>query len=65
MRLAGPGVESSQGIAPEMGGVPLAAYEELAAVNAEYPLGVDAVFLSAAGELMALPRSTRIRVLGD
>ena len=32
------------------------------AVNADFPLGVDAVFISADGAFMGLPRSTRIEV---
>ncbi len=64
VRLAGPGIESASGIAPEMEGIPLSAWEELQAVNAEFPCGVDAVFLQPEGRLMAVPRSIRIRIGG-
>ncbi len=64
VRLAGPGIESPAGIAPEMEGIPLAAWEELQAANAEFPRGVDTVFLQPEGRLMAIPRSTRIRIGG-
>lgn len=62
VRLTGPGIAAPQGIAPEMNAIPLPAYEALAEANADYPLGVDALFLDAQGGLMALPRSTRIRI---
>lgn len=64
VRLAGPGIEAATGIAPEMEGIPLAVWEELASVNAEFPLGVESVFLQPEGRLMAVPRSTRIRIGG-
>ncbi|MEJ5357797.1 MAG: phosphonate C-P lyase system protein PhnH [Desulfobacterales bacterium] len=64
VRLAGPGIEAGPGIAPEMEGIPLAVWEALAAANAEFPRGVEAVFLQPAGRLMAVPRSTRIRIGG-
>lgn len=64
VRLSGPGIEAASGIAPEMDGIPLFVFEELAAVNAEFPLGVETVFLRPEGMLMAVPRSTRIRIGG-
>ncbi len=64
VRLSGPGIGAASGIAPEMDGIPLFVFEELAAVNAEFPLGVEAVFLQPEGALMAIPRSTRIRIGG-
>jgi alpha-D-ribose 1-methylphosphonate 5-triphosphate synthase subunit PhnH len=62
IRLTGPGIAGPGGIAPEMGGVPVEEFQELMAVNADYPSGVDAFFVRPNGELMALPRSTRIHV---
>lgn len=62
IRLTGPGITGQGGIAPEMHGVPVKEFQELVAVNADYPLGVDAFFVRPNGELMALPRSTRIHV---
>ena len=62
IRLTGPGIGEPGGIAPEMTGVPVEEFQELAAVNADYPLGVDAFFVRPTGEVMALPRSTRIHV---
>ena len=50
------------GIAPEMGGIAIEEFQELMAVNADYPLGVDAFFVRPSGEVMGLPRSTRIQV---
>jgi alpha-D-ribose 1-methylphosphonate 5-triphosphate synthase subunit PhnH len=62
VRLAGPGIPGSAGIAPEMPGIPVEEWSELITVNADYPLGVDAFFVRPSGELMGLPRSTRIQV---
>ena len=62
VRLTGPGITGQGGIAPEMRGVPVEEFQELMAVNTDYPLGVDAFFVRPNGELMALPRSTRIQV---
>ena len=62
VRLIGPGIPGSSGIVPEMRGVPVEEFQELMEVNADYPLGVDAIFIRPNGELMALPRSTRIHV---
>lgn len=62
VRLCGPGIAEPRGILPEMPGVPLAEFEQLKSVNADYPLGVDVFFVRPGGELMGLPRSTRIQV---
>ncbi len=62
IRLSGPGVPEAEGIAPAMREIPLAELNDLQAANADYPLGVDALFLRPNGEVMALPRSTRIRL---
>jgi alpha-D-ribose 1-methylphosphonate 5-triphosphate synthase subunit PhnH len=62
IRLTGPGIAEPDGIAPEMGGISLDVLRALAAANADYPLGVDAIFIRPNGELMCLPRSTRIQV---
>ena len=62
VRLTGPGITGQGGIAPEMRGVPVEELQELMDVNADYPLGVDAFFVRPNGEVMALPRSTRIQV---
>lgn len=62
IRLSGPGIAEPDGIAPEMPGLSLEELDELGRVNADYPLGVDSIFIQATGRLMCLPRSTRIRV---
>ncbi|MCU0605691.1 MAG: phosphonate C-P lyase system protein PhnH [Desulfobacterales bacterium] len=62
VRLTGPGIPGPAGIAPEMAGIPIAEFQALVTVNADYPLGVDAFFVRPDGELMGLPRSTRIQV---
>ena len=62
VRLTGPGIPEAAGIAPEMDGVPIDEYQELGFVNADYPLGVDAFFVRPSGELIGVPRSTRIQI---
>jgi alpha-D-ribose 1-methylphosphonate 5-triphosphate synthase subunit PhnH len=62
VRLSGPGIAEAGGIAPEMGGIPVTEFHDLMAVNADYPLGVDIFFIRPSGEVMGLPRSTRIQV---
>lgn len=62
IRLSGPGIAEADGIAPAMREIPAAELQALQTANADYPLGVDALFVRPNGELMALPRSTRIRL---
>jgi alpha-D-ribose 1-methylphosphonate 5-triphosphate synthase subunit PhnH len=62
VRLTGPGIPGAGGIAPEMAGITVEAFQALVIVNADFPLGVDAFFVRPDGELMGLPRSTRIQV---
>jgi alpha-D-ribose 1-methylphosphonate 5-triphosphate synthase subunit PhnH len=62
VRLDGPGIAEPEGVAPEMRGLPIDELRALSAVNADYPLGVDAFFVRPNGELLGIPRSTRIRL---
>lgn len=62
VRLSGPGIAGLGGIVPEMRGIPVEEFYELMTVNADYPLGIDAFFVLPSGEVMGLPRSTRIQV---
>ena len=62
VRLTGPGIAAQRGIVSEMRGIPVEEFHELVIVNAEYPLGVDVFFVRPSGDLMGLPRSTRIQV---
>jgi alpha-D-ribose 1-methylphosphonate 5-triphosphate synthase subunit PhnH len=62
IRLSGPGIPEEDGIAPAMREIPAAELQALQTANADYPLGIDALFVRPNGELMALPRSTRIRL---
>jgi len=62
IRLTGPGIAEAGGIAPEMRGVPVEEFQELMAVNTDYPMGVDVFFVRPNSEVMGLPRSTRIHV---
>jgi alpha-D-ribose 1-methylphosphonate 5-triphosphate synthase subunit PhnH len=62
-RLKGPGIAEVSGIAPQMRGLDLAELRLLGRINNDFPLGVDAFFIDPQGQLMTLPRSTRIEVL--
>jgi alpha-D-ribose 1-methylphosphonate 5-triphosphate synthase subunit PhnH len=62
VRLEGPGIAEAGGRVPDMRGIPAPELQALSEVNADYPLGVDAFFVRPSGEVMALPRSTRIQV---
>lgn len=57
-RLTGPGIkESAQ---PSIDGLEAAELKILRQVNSEFPLGVDVICISLSGELLCIPRSTRI-----
>ena len=62
IRLSGPGIQAPEGISPGLSPIALSTFQTLKMVNADYPLGVDAFFVAPDGELMALPRSTQIRL---
>jgi alpha-D-ribose 1-methylphosphonate 5-triphosphate synthase subunit PhnH len=57
--LSGPGINGS--IRPRFTGLSPSELTALSEVNAEYPLGVDAMFLDAHNRIACIPRSTRIR----
>lgn len=60
IRLAGPGIQIHESIAPEP--LPLDMPERLAANRSLFPRGVDLLFVSGSG-VVALPRS--VRAIGD
>jgi alpha-D-ribose 1-methylphosphonate 5-triphosphate synthase subunit PhnH len=62
IRFFGPGIAEKDGLVPEMNGIPFELYEQVKQINADGPMGVDLFFVRAHGELMALPRSTRIQM---
>lgn len=61
IELSGPGIESVRAIAPH--GLPVGFWEQWAANGAQFPLGVDVLFVAGA-RLIALPRTTRARITG-
>lgn len=63
-RLSGPGISGSL-LFPPMTGFDWKELELLSAVNAAFPLGLDAFFVDEAGRLLGLPRSTRISLEVD
>jgi alpha-D-ribose 1-methylphosphonate 5-triphosphate synthase subunit PhnH len=57
--LSGPGINGCA--CPRFSGLASAELVALREVNAEYPLGVDALFLDVKNRIACIPRSTRIR----
>jgi alpha-D-ribose 1-methylphosphonate 5-triphosphate synthase subunit PhnH len=54
----GPGIPGS--VSPEVMGLARDEWQALQLVNSSYPVGLDAFFLDRTGQVMAIPRSTRI-----
>jgi alpha-D-ribose 1-methylphosphonate 5-triphosphate synthase subunit PhnH len=54
----GPGIPGS--VSPEVKGLARDEWHALQLANSSYPIGLDAFFLDRTGQVMALPRSTRI-----
>lgn len=55
--LSGPGIKEEAFIYST---IPLDFIETRAKLNAEYPLGIDAIFIDKEGYILALPRTTRV-----
>lgn len=60
VELQGPGINGT--LRPVINGLAAVELELLRQVNAEFPLGLDALFLDKHGRIMCIPRSTRIGV---
>ena len=58
--MHGPGINGT--IRPLISGLDQAELGLLRKTNAEFPLGLDALFLDTDGRIMCIPRSTRIGV---
>jgi alpha-D-ribose 1-methylphosphonate 5-triphosphate synthase subunit PhnH len=58
IELSGPGVNGT--VRPLFTGLSADELKGLREINAEYPLGVDALFLDANGKIACIPRSSRI-----
>lgn len=56
--MHGPGINGT--LRPVINGLAKDELALLREVNAEYPLGLDAMFLDTGGRIMCIPRSTRI-----
>lgn len=56
--LTGPGIKDN--IYPVIDGLAEQEIDHLKEVNANYPLGIDCIFVDRSGQLMCIPRSTRI-----
>lgn len=59
LELSGPGIKER--IYPEVLGLDGQDLAWLREINSAYPLGVDSIFVDGLGQLLCLPRSTRIR----
>lgn len=63
LALSGPGIESTSMLAVE--GLPAAAFEALRRRTVTFPEGVDVILVDTAGQVAAVPRSTRIALTTD
>ncbi len=61
LTLTGPGVDGETEL--QLMGMDVNEFRQLRDVNAEYPLGIDALFLDRAGRVAAIPRSTQTGVI--
>ena len=61
--VVGPG--AAQGRLIELGGVEPSAIEQLSRINAEYPAGIDVLFVASDGALASVPRSCRVEVVAE
>lgn len=60
LELSGPGIPSRRTVSIE--GADQDLFVELAEVNQEFPLGVDAIFSDRMGRVVCLPRSTEVKL---
>lgn len=56
--LTGPGIKET--IHPQIDGLDQRDLDALKEINSDYPLGIDCIFVDRAGQLLCIPRSTRI-----
>ena len=56
--LTGPGVETEQRLV--VAGLPTMEFQEFARVNADYPMGVDAMLIDPSGRVACIPRSSAV-----
>jgi alpha-D-ribose 1-methylphosphonate 5-triphosphate synthase subunit PhnH len=61
LELSGPGVAPGQTLG--VAGVKATFFNELKAINAGYPLGLDIIWVTPHGTLAGLPRSTQLAIL--
>jgi alpha-D-ribose 1-methylphosphonate 5-triphosphate synthase subunit PhnH len=60
LKLSGPGIDGT--VCPLISGPAESELGLLREANAEFPLGIDAMFLDRDGRILCIPRSTRIGV---
>jgi phosphonate C-P lyase system protein PhnH len=58
--LQGPGIPPDVQSVPEMNFIDTEELARIKQINAEFPLGVDCIFLTEEAEVMCIPRSTQI-----
>jgi alpha-D-ribose 1-methylphosphonate 5-triphosphate synthase subunit PhnH len=59
LTISGPGIRAEREI--EIDGIEEEEIREIVTVNSEFPLGIDAIFSDRYGNIVCLPRSTRVR----
>jgi alpha-D-ribose 1-methylphosphonate 5-triphosphate synthase subunit PhnH len=58
--LSGPGIKEP--FSPQLKGLSVEELTEIHYLNAEYPLGIDSMFLGGNAQVMCIPRSTKITI---
>ena len=58
--LSGPGIKEP--LPPQLTGLCIEELDDIRLLNAEYPLGVDCIFLNTECQVMCIPRSTEIKI---
>lgn len=62
VRLNGPGIPGKEGRRPELDFISPEEWSRIKDVNSEFPLGIDSIFLTRDGKVMAVPRSSCISI---
>jgi alpha-D-ribose 1-methylphosphonate 5-triphosphate synthase subunit PhnH len=60
VRLSGPGVDPDHSSTAALSGVPRRQLSAIRRINADYPCGIDCIFLYPDGGVVGLPRSVAV-----
>lgn len=62
LSLSGPGIKETSH--PRIEGLDSEDLSQLQEINSEFPLGIDCIFVDRSGQIMCIPRSTKIGGIG-